>query len=398
MISVSNIAALSFFLVSLCIVATFVVGQFFSFLVFFVLILAVIVFIWSGGRFKGRFNLELLLCFFCLLSSVFSYRFGSYGGFYLSSFMFLSFLFSLTFYSISFSESYFLVGAHKAIKVVFLLYLSYLIFCFVLKGVGPLSADDYLAIGSRNMVSAVLIYLQIIYSIIFFYRFSSVPVLTPIITFIVCLFLFGRSGILISGIWLAVSIFYRVSEKKYSVSAFLILAFFVIFAISDVPDTAFHYLILETKFRHGFESNRMEMWVEYFLSIDILSFFVGQSYDLSPSIEIYGGGSPHSSFINGHHFMGFPYLVLIALMFFRSVFFAFFNGFFVFIGFFLLVFRAGFDVIAMPGLFSVFVFLAYFLCFSSVSCKCKNHFSVVSAQGHLPGQRIIGLSSAQKHE
>ena len=129
-------------------------------------------------------------------------------------------------------------------------------------------------------------------------------------TFVLSLFLIGRSSIIISGVYLIVSLFFLlVRFKKNNVDKLKvkILGVFIVCLVSVLLVNIFwknNDLIInileQTNISKGAETTRYVAWTEYLLRLDAAKFFFGSAFEDIPLIANEFNGNPHNSYINMH--------------------------------------------------------------------------------------------------
>lgn len=361
-----------FFSVSLCSILYYFFGALFQVFIVASILLSFFVFL-SVGRLDKRFIAEFLISILCVLFSFFSIRFGTLGGVYISLNIFLMLCLAVGVGRVVAGSYRYLDRIRDGSLAILLFCYFYFLFKIVWSKYTGVTDPQYLELGSRNIASAILIFAQVFFTAINYLAREKVPILTPIVTFGFCVVFHGRTGVALSFLWLFFSFYERWRGSKIftmvSLVSFGALIFFYFEGLASVVSDS-------TKFNHGLETIRFEMWREYISSLSIETFLLGQEFDVSPLIVFDGGGSPHNSYISGHHFMGAAYLLLVLFMLLRSVLFFKRDRLIVLAGFWLLMFRALWDVISLPGYFSVFVLVLYVLLFVDIDSGCKGERSL----------------------
>lgn len=197
----------------------------------------------------------------------------------------------------------------SALKFVF--YLNWLVNIAVLymaanSGFNIYFGDDIFLNSSRNIVSGYLI-LAILYYLFFCITLNKKISLLLIILFTVnCILLYGRTGISLSLIILAYSIF-----KVFNKTAIAFVVLGVVFSFNII----YQFIMNSTKFSSGLETGRSEIYYEYFHSITIKDIFFGRSINDCCSTIVSFAGNPHNSFIHGHMLHGIAHTILFLLIF-----------------------------------------------------------------------------------
>lgn len=198
------------------------------------------------------------------------------------------------------------------------------------KGVSPEAFNHYFPSSSRNGVSGALIFFQIFYSAAYFWKERRAPAITPMLTFAICVALFGRSGIIVSAAIVAATVLQnvRTAPVKSIASALVtgavlvIVVFFPLLPadLAEVPrgdsgiisnglgdrvdDPAL------SEFRLGLYSIRNVMMAEYLARLSPQTILLGVPLHTVPWIAEYGGNA-HNSYLRGHAFYGVVYLVFM---------------------------------------------------------------------------------------
>jgi len=192
---------------------------------------------------------------------------------------------------------------------------------FILSGIkygfSPIDLENFFLNSSRNMVSASVLILQIMYSVIYYRVNKKLPLLTPIITLLICILAYGRSGIFLSSAVLLYSIYKNysiVALIKYS-SIILIIPIISLNILDIGIESIFSAIVEKTNLSSGLKSSRKDMIYDYIKSMNLESFIFG--YDLSkiPSIAFYNN-NPHNSYILNHSRYGLLYFIFILYLFF----------------------------------------------------------------------------------
>ena len=246
---------------------------------------------------------------FCLVS-LFVYSVLSLSGpraMFYSSISLLSFCFAH--WAVKQSKNNVLIAARVGIFV----YYAFFIVSGLNYGFTPMDVNNYLSEGSRNIVSAVGLMSQLIYSSAYFNKYRVLPLITPIVTLIFSVLAFGRSGISLSFVVLMFSCFYNYSLLRTDRKMFWFVIFFINAAVFVfIFDTV--SLVFNTGFDKGVESPRFAMISEYLFNVDLEAFLVGVDLSTVKSIASYGE-NPHNSFIRGHSGFGAIYLAFLAVGF-----------------------------------------------------------------------------------
>lgn len=256
------------------------------------------------------------------------------------------------------------VDLFPAARVVLLMFFAFFAFKAVTVGYSPEMINLYLANSSRNAVAAIVIFLQLFYCATYFIRHAKFPKVTPVITLLICLLCFGRSGVLF-GIMLVLLpwVHYFFQARKLSARFITFMLFIlVILPVAVVQLNIVDRIISETNFEgRGFESPRIAMYEEYVSDMSLPHLILGRPFDGMTTIERYED-NPHNSFILGHHFMGLPFLAWFLLTFFITL-----SGLlrrndarWLFAVCILFMGRTSLDILSLPGLFDIIFFYVFF--------------------------------------
>ncbi|MFX9672234.1 hypothetical protein ABTP22_15585 [Acinetobacter baumannii] len=250
--------------------------------------------------------------------------------------------------------AYFFVNSEKGLfysKLSFVLYaifLSYFIFKF---GGDGAAYNEILEGSSRNYLSAISIFLTVNIYVQLLFRGNIILLYPAIINFILCLLLFGRSGIILSFLILLFVVYVR------SIRIFLLLLFFGLISIYYYLGNIVFYLDEKTNFAIGLESERSLFRKEYMKGIfDSYDFLIGRKiYNCCAYIQSYG--NPHNSFIMGHLRYGIFHTVFFIVI----MLFVVFKKDFIMLFFLIIIYSRYF--LDQLGLFTSFDFVLFSLLF-----------------------------------
>lgn len=190
----------------------------------------------------------------------------------------------------------------------FLLIISccWMMFQMIRFGYNPDAFNDLID-GSRNYISAYLILFYIYYMYASYINNKKLNLIYPIFIVVACIFLYGRSGIILSLLAFVISILKSGGRAKITI--FTVCGLMVIVMFYDQLMT----ILLNSNLSHGVETERSGMLEQYFSSIrtakDLL---FGVDLFQCCSLIIKFEGNPHNSFIMMHSRFGiFPFLVII---------------------------------------------------------------------------------------
>lgn len=182
---------------------------------------------------------------------------------------------------------------------------------------------------STNGIPSYLIVIQIAYSIAYFFKNNSLPLLSALITMMIALFGLGRGSIIIGFGILIVTLVFNLLILKSNinqsilrrVSLFFGLPLFLIISYNthEIIELVVN-IIGNSKFSEGItEQGRFQILVEYVSKLNGMGVIFGESYE-NTSINQKFGGNPHNSFIRAHSFFGIIGLILIFIPIFALLF------------------------------------------------------------------------------
>jgi hypothetical protein len=192
---------------------------------------------------------------------------------------------------------------------------------------------------------------------IFEYPFYS-SILLAILVLLSSLFLYSRTGISLSFVFLSLVLYQRL---KFRVSVF-ISSVFLIFAYVYIDDLLF---IIESysNFTKGVDSERYEIWHSYLSQLKGVDLFFGANLSENSYISNYFKGNPHSAYIRLHSYFGVGLFLLISIIF-LSLYLSFRDKrFLFFIISVVFLFRAAFDPIYFIWIFDYLFYPALFYVF-----------------------------------
>lgn len=221
--------------------------------------------------------------------------------------------------------------------------------------------------SSTNGIPAYLIVLQISLSLCSYLHSGRLPVLTPLLTFVVAFFGNGRGSLVVAGLIIALTLLLnllapgRAANRNRLVFAALFIA--AIGGLLVYGEEALELVTSYTKLSVGLvDTNRLEIWDHYSDKIDGLTLLLGADY-AGTVIEYEYLGNPHIAYIRTHSFFGLP-LTLLALLSPLLVLFAqkAWSARIVFVGFIgLAALRAASEPLFFPTLLDFFYFLWFLL-------------------------------------
>ena len=222
------------------------------------------------------------------------------------------------------------------------------------------------ASGSSNLVSGLLLFLQLFHCAAEYMARGRAPTLLPLLSAILSIPMKGRSGIALLTALFLYCVFQRWTLQRptrmlwSALTASAIVSAVVLFLRE--PLTA---VVQTTRLIHGFgDESRGMMREQYLGGLSPLDAILGGSFDPSPAILALLG-NPHNSFIRAHYFFGAPVFLLFATLLVASlvnVVRAPRERWFVFGLLLFFLARAYVDVVAFPGLLdSIFYYLLFLL-------------------------------------
>lgn len=291
---------------------------------------------------------SFLFIFFGILSQQYSMQYEIYN---ILSNLFqgvFTYIFALSIYSLS--------NAYQYVKRLFIAYLGMLSFEFINLGISNVDAFNHiLAIGSRNIVSAICLCLLILLLAIGEVTGKRVSIFYPVATFVFCSFLYGKSGIILSFLILFFFII-RYFSSKTVIFTFFILFLLLLFNYNSI----YSYFIQQTNFSSGLESaERLEIIKEYINAIENDGFriFFGVNIKDNLPMVFHYGNNPHNSFLNGHILYGLFHTIFFIILFFY-IFIKSNNLLFSFLTFCLLI-RYSIDTLGLFSPFDVSLFYIF---------------------------------------
>lgn len=202
---------------------------------------------------------------------------------------------------------------------VYIFYAVFCVLCIVYTGFDIESLNEVLNAGSRNVVSAILLLLAIFVSASYYNENKKQPLFVFIVTFILCIFLFGRTGIALSFLLLMTPFLDRFKNNIILfTSIFVLLLLGILLNIESIIS----FLTLNTSFQYGLESPRTALRAEYFSGIlnSYHELFWGRNIDHCCQLAVSYNGNSHNSFILGHSrfgllhtfiFLSIPFLLIL---------------------------------------------------------------------------------------
>jgi len=223
--------------------------------------------------------------------------------------------------------------------------------------------------SSTNGIPAYLIIFQINISLAHYLLHKKLPLLTPILTLIVCIFGIGRASILVACLIFLTSfllnIYLVLRNRGVGWKPVIWAAVLLLITLSIWGPDIFDLVKRFTKLSVGLaDTSRFMVVKEYLLKIDPISLITGADYT-GTIIEDRYGGNPHIAFIRAHALLGLPYLmVILATPFIFLLSGRHFASSLVFFAFSCLaMLRCTVEPLMFPTLFDLFYFLWIWLFF-----------------------------------
>lgn len=205
-------------------------------------------------------------------------------------------------------------NSYKYIRFVFILY-TFMIFYYFLK-FGISEPDLYNNIfekGSRNYVSGIYVLILCLLILTYEKQKLKVPFLYPVLTFLGCVILYGRSGIMIS---FSILVYLYLFNKKYWLLK-LVLSFFVLSLLILNLDLIVNFFSEKTSFSYGIKSDRSVMIEEYLNGLIEQNFAVLFGANIQECCNLISSfdNNPHNSFIAGHMRFGIVHTIFVIFTF-----------------------------------------------------------------------------------
>lgn len=263
--------------------------------------------------------------------------------------------------------AYFYINSKKGIlysKISFFMYVVFLSFFIFKYGADGEAYNNILEGSSRNYLSAISIFLTINIYVQLIFREKEILIYPAIINLILCLMLFGRSGIIISSVVFLFVLYLR-NIKFFLFSLFLIFVFFILYL-----SVFLMYLDERTNFAIGFESDRSIFLKEYMLNIfNGSDFLTGRKISECCSYIASFSGNPHNSFIMGHLRYGLIHTVFSILL----ILFVLLKRNLIMLFFLLIIYSRFFlDQLGLFAFFDFFIFIVLYCCILQDKKKSNN--------------------------
>lgn len=169
--------------------------------------------------------------------------------------------------------------------------------------------NEVLAVGSRNVYSAILLVFAIGYLFSKKIRGERTSIVLGVALVVVSFFLYSRTGLA-----LAFALFFpfllgsRLAIRRKFLFLFFVAclpALLLIPVIFDVGD----FLARNSNFEKGLDSPRFAIWKSYFINVDIFNLLFGYDLNRNELIAEFGG-NPHSAYLRLHSYFGIGLLFM----------------------------------------------------------------------------------------
>lgn len=176
----------------------------------------------------------------------------------------------------------------------------------------PTPLEGIFPTASTNAITSCLVVLQLNYCVAGFFVRNRPPLLTPLLTFAICVIGYGRGSIVIAAAIVIVSVVFAVISTRRNIMPLLAVG------LVGVPVAAWGLgiadsVVAQTKLAAGlYDEARARMIMEYLGRLNGWTLFVGAPYDGS-GIQTQFHGNPHNSLIRAHHIFGLPYVALVLI-------------------------------------------------------------------------------------
>ncbi len=180
-------------------------------------------------------------------------------------------------------------------------------------GFYPYAINNFFSASSKNYFSLIVIFIQILYSAVYYSVYKKLPLWTTLITLLICILTTGRSAIILSFLIFCISFLfmsYYGTKKEKIITNFvlLLLSFVILFNINLIIEMS----LLYTHFVDGLESSKSLINQSYMESMNLqhLIFEVDLSLiQINNEFNL----NPHNIFIMEHSRFGIFYLIFISI-------------------------------------------------------------------------------------
>jgi hypothetical protein len=169
----------------------------------------------------------------------------------------------------------------------------------IVVGVDQHEFNKILAVGSRNVYSAILLAFAIGYLFSRKIRGKATSITLAVVLVVVSFFLYSRTGLV-----LAFALFFMfvigsglVRPWLIAVGSLLVLLLFLV--LFDAGD----FFTRHSNFEKGLNSPRFAIWKSYLFDVEAFNLFFGYNLNSNKFIGEYGG-NPHSAYLRLHSYFG----------------------------------------------------------------------------------------------
>lgn len=159
--------------------------------------------------------------------------------------------------------------------------------------------NEILAVGSRNVYSAILLAFAIGYLFSRKIRGKATSIILGVTLIIVSFFLYSRTGLVLAfGLFFVFAVGSGLVRPWFIVFWCLLATFFVSIAF-DIGD----FVVRNSNFEKGMDSPRFAIWRSYFFDVEAFNLFFGYNLEDNELINDFGG-NPHSAYLRLHSYFG----------------------------------------------------------------------------------------------
>lgn len=249
------------------------------------------------------------------------------------------------------------------IVICFLYFLNlYVLFVGYQNEFDPLFGNDIFLNKSRNYVSATIALFTLLYLTLARYYNKKIDPFLLILLLVNCIFLYGRSGIVVGFFILLLGLYYRFG-KTFTILMSLAALIFL--------GLIYEFILSATNFSEGLDTPRTLLREEYLNSIFISSydFVFGADIQHCCNTIAFYGFNPHNSFILAHSIYGLSsvlFVILASLLVFLSK-----RVDFIFI-YIILLLRYSLDSIGIFTYYDIVLFVVLIACYKVKFGGSKN--------------------------
>ncbi|MCG9516854.1 hypothetical protein MCL26_17290 [Acinetobacter pittii] len=311
--------------------------------------------------FQEKINIKILIIFMLMVA------FFSIFGLMSQEFPFYINLYNELYGIVAFISAYILFlnkYSVSLVKLIFSLYASFVFYHVYKLGFNdPDLYNNLLEGSSRNYLSAIFILLLVLLILVHEKNKEKLSIIYPLVNFLGCVALFGRSGIVFS---LLILLYF--SYKKFGLKIFLLILTAILGMVFYKLNIIENIFLEKTNFVNGVSSERTIFLSEYLANITYKPYdlFFGRRLQSCCEWILLFNSNPHNSFIMGHIRYGifhtlFSIGILIYILLSR-------NLTYIFLGFVVLS-RFFVDQLGLFTAFDIVLFFLLLLIFSSQQKK-----------------------------